>query len=136
MASTFLLKIITPGHEVYNGEVEKVFLKNADGDFEVLANHENMIASTIPCIAKFKDSQGIEDELFISTSIVHVTENQMTICSDAAEFEVDIDEARAEQAKIRAENRIKNADGHNRQRIQSALLRAKERLKLKKSNNR
>ena len=39
MANTFLLKIITPDHEVYNGEVEKVFLKNADGDFEVLANH-------------------------------------------------------------------------------------------------
>lgn len=135
MASTFLLKIITPNREVYNGEVEKVFLKNADGDFEVLANHENMMVSTIPCIVKFKDSQGIEEELFISTSIVHITENKMTICSDAAEFEADIDAARAEQSKIRAENRMKNADGHNKQRIQSALLRAKERLKLKKSNN-
>ena len=48
-------------------EVEKVFLRNADGEFAVLANHENMISSTIPCVAKFKDSKGIEDELFIST---------------------------------------------------------------------
>ncbi len=135
MASTFLLKIITPNREVYNGEVEKVFLKSADGDFEILANHENMITSTIPCIAKFKDSKEIQDELFISTSIVHIIENEMTICSDAAEFEEDIDEERAIQSKIRAENRLKNSDNHDRERIQSALLRAKQRLKLKRSNN-
>ena len=135
MASTFLLKIVTPDHEVYNGEVEKVFLRNAYGDFGVLANHENMIASTIPCIAKFKDSQGIEDELFISTSIVHITGNQMTICSDAAEFEADIDEKRAEEAMIRAKKRLEEAGKFNKDRAESAFLRAKQRLILKKYNN-
>ena len=134
MASTFLLKIITPNHEVYNSEVEKVFLKNTDGDFEVLASHENMISSTIPCIAKYKDSQGIEDELFISTSIVHITENEMTICSDAAEFEADIDEKRAEEAMIRAKKRLEEAGKFNKDRAESAFLRAKQRLILKKSN--
>ncbi len=134
MASTFLLKIITPDHEVYNGEVEKVFLKNAEGDFEVLANHENMIASTIPCIAKYKDSQGIEDELFISTSIVHIIENQMTICSDAAEFEANIDKKRAEEAMIRAKKRLEEAGKFNKDRAESAFLRAKQRLILKKAN--
>ena len=134
MASTFLLKIITPDHEVYNGEVEKVFLKNTDGSFEILANHENMIVSTIPCIAKFKDSKGIEDELFISTSIVEIAENKMTICSDAAEFEVDIDKKRAEEAMIRAKKRLEEAGKFNKDRAESAFLRAKQRLILKKSN--
>ena len=135
MASTFLLKIITPNREVYNGEVEKVFLKNADGNFEILANHGDMITSSVPCIAKFKDSKGIDEELFISTSIVHITKNEMTICSDAAEFEEDIDQARAIQAKVRAEKRLEKADPNNKDRAESALLRAKQRLKLKKSMN-
>ena len=134
MASTFLLKIITPNHEVYNSEVEKVFLKNTDGDFEVLASHENMISSTIPCIAKFKDSKGVEDQLFISTSIVHITTNEMTICSDAAEFEEDIDEKRAEESMKRAKKRLEEADKYNKDRAESALLRAKQRLILKRSN--
>lgn len=134
MASTFLLKIITPDHEVYNNEVENVFLRNADGGFEVLANHANMIASTIPCIAKFKDSKGIEEELFISTSIVHISRNEMTICSDAAEFEEDIDEQRAEEAMIRAKKRLEEANKFNKDRAESAFLRAKQRLILKKSN--
>ena len=133
MANTFLLTVTTPSHEVYNGKVEKVFLKNTDGDFEVLANHENMIASTIPCIARFKDSKGAEDELFISTSIVHINENKMTICSDAAEFEDDIDEIRAQEAMERAKKRLSEADKYNRDRAESALLRAAQRLRLKGS---
>ena len=134
MASTFLLKIITPDHEAYSGEVEKVFLKNADGDFEVLADHENMIVSTIPCIAKFIDAEGKDNELFISTSIATISDNQMIVCSDAAEFEEDIDEKRAEQAMKRAEKRLEKADSNNKDRAESALLRAKQRLILKKSN--
>jgi F-type H+-transporting ATPase subunit epsilon len=133
MASTFLLKIITPDHEVYNDEVEKVFLKSVDGGFEVLANHENLISSTIPCIAKFKDSKGIEYELFISTSIVHITGTEVIICSDAAEFEEDIDEQRAKEAIKRAEKRLEQSDGYNKDRAESALFRAKQRLILKKS---
>ena len=133
MANTFLLTVTTPDHEVYNGEVEKVFLKNIDGDFEVLANHENMIASTIPCIARFKDAQGAEDELFISTSIVYINENKMTICSDAAEFEEDIDLERAEEAMQRAKKRLSEADRYNRNRAESALLRATQRVRLKKT---
>lgn len=132
MANTFLLTVTTPSHEVYNGEVEKVFLKNADGDFEVLANHENMIASTVPCIARFKDAKGAEEELFISTSIVHISGNTMTICSDAAEFEDDIDEERANEAMQRAKKRLEETDKYNKDRAESALFRATQRLKLKK----
>jgi len=135
MANTFLLTVTTPSRDVYSGEVEKVFLKSAEGDFEVLANHENMIASTVPCVARFKDAKGIDDELFISTSIVYISDNKMTICSDAAEFEEDIDEQRAEEAMQRAKKRLEEADKFNKDRAESALLRAKQRLILKKSNN-
>lgn len=134
MANTFLLTVTTPSHDVYAGEVEKVFLKSIDGDFEVLANHENMIASTIPCIARFKDANGAEDELFISTSIVYINENKMTICSDAAEFEEDIDEIRAQEAMERAKKRLEKAVGsYNKERAELSLLRATQRLRLKKS---
>ena len=135
MANTFLLTVTIPSRDVYSGEVEKVFLKSAEGDFEVLANHENMIASTVPCVARFKDAKGIDDELFISTSIVYISDNKMTICSDAAEFEEDIDEQRAEEAMQRAKKRLEEADKFNKDRAESALLRAKQRLILKKSSN-
>ena len=58
MANSFLLRIATPSHDVYAGLVQRVFLKNKDGEFEVLANHENMITSTVPNIARFVDEKG------------------------------------------------------------------------------
>ena len=86
MANTFLLKIITPGHDVYNGEVEELILKNADGLVTILANHAKLITSTVPSIVKFKDAQGNVNDIFISTAIVNVSDNEVTISSDAAEF--------------------------------------------------
>ena len=135
MANTFLLKIITPSSEVYNGEVEKINLKSVDGEFQILAHHQNMIASTIPCIVTCKDAKGNDEELFISKSIVQIKNNEVTISSDAAEFEENIDKLRAEEALARAQNRLKETGVYNKQRAEVALLRAKQRLKLKKSNN-
>ena len=132
MANNFLLKIVTPSHNVYEGNVEKVFLKNIDGEFEVLANHENMITSTIPNVTKFVDEKGEEKELFISTAIVNIVKGQVIICSDAAEFAEDIDFKRAEEAKKRAEEKIMSPDIFDKERVKLSLLRANERLKLRK----
>lgn len=134
MANTFLLKIITPGREIYNEEIEKIILRSADGEFQVLANHQNTIASTIPCIARFKDTKGNNEELFISKSLVQINNNEVIISSDAAEFEEDVDVARAEEAMRRAKNRLSDPERYNKGRAEAALLRAKQRILLKKSN--
>ena len=134
MANTFLLKIITPSHEVFNGEVLKVFLRNSDGAFEILANHESMITNIIPSIMKFTDKDGKENDLFISTAIANINNNELVICSDAAEFESEIDEERAVKAQERAERRLKEPEKYNKQRAEAALIRAKERILLKRHN--
>ena len=136
MANTFLLKIITPDHEVFNGEVQKVFLRNSDGSFEILANHESMITNISPSIVKFVDSEGQTKELFVSTAIASVNNNEVSICSNAAEFASEIDEERAKRAMERAQERLKEHENYDSKRAQSALLRAQERLKLKSLNKR
>ncbi|MBW6408890.1 ATP synthase F1 subunit epsilon [Clostridium weizhouense] len=132
MPNTFLLKIVTPTHDVYNGEVQKVFLKNAGGNLEILANHAEMITSTIPSIVKINNAEGEVEEVFVSTAIVNVDSDGLTICSDAAEKQEDIDFERAEKAKVRAERRLKESNKYNKERAELALLRAVERIKLKK----
>ena len=131
MANSFLLKIVTPSHDVFEGPVQRVFLKNVDGEFEILANHENMITSTVPNAARFVDDKGEERKLFISTAIVNVIKGEVVVCSDAAEFAADIDFERAEKAKKRAEEKMKSPENFDMDRVKLALLRATERLKLK-----
>lgn len=131
MANNFLLKIVTPSRDVYNGMVQRVLLRNSDGEFEVLANHGDMITSTVPNIAKFVDENGETFEVFISTAIVNVIKDEVIICSDAVEFANDIDLERAEKAKKRAEEKMLSPDLYDKERVKLSLLRATERIKLK-----
>lgn len=131
MANNFLLKIVTPSRDVYNGMVQRVLLRNSDGEFEVLANHGDMITSTVPNIAKFVDENGETFEVFISTAIVNVIKDEVIICSDAVEFADDIDLERAEKAKKRAEEKILSPDLYDKERVKLSLLRATERIRLK-----
>lgn len=131
MANSFLLKIVTPSRDVYNGMVQRVLLRNSDGEFEVLANHGDMITSTVPNIAKFVDENGESFEVFISTAIVNVIKDEVIICSDAVEFADDIDLERAEKAKKRAEEKILSPDLYDKERVKLSLLRATERIRLK-----
>lgn len=130
MANTFLLKIVTPSKDVYDGTVTKVFLKNSEGEFEIMAGHETMITSTVPYVSTFIDEKDEKHQLFISTSIVHVTKDVVTICSDAAEFAEDIDFERARVAKEKAEERMKSPDIYDKELNKLSYLRAVERLKL------
>lgn len=131
MANTFLLRIVTPGNDVFEGNVKKVFLKNGFGNLEILANHENMITSTVPHIARIVDDNGSEKKVFISTAVVEINDGKLVICSDAAEFAQDIDFVRAEAAKNRAEQRLKSGNKFKNHEDKLSYLRAIERLKLK-----
>lgn len=131
MANSFLLKIVTPSCDVYNGMVQRILLRNSYGEFEVLANHGDMITSTVPNIAKFVDENGEMFEVFISTSIVNIIKDEVIICSDAVEFANDIDLERAEKAKKRAEEKMLSPDLYDKERVKLSLLRANERIKLK-----
>lgn len=132
MEKAFSLQIITPSDVIYEGNIQKLFLKDINGELEILANHENMIISTIPYATKFITEDNETKELFVSSAIVKIVNGEVTICTDAAEFPDQIDFERAEAAKKRAEQRINDAEKYEKEIYRLALQRAIERLKLKK----
>ncbi|AOR22608.1 ATP synthase F1 subunit epsilon [Clostridium taeniosporum] len=134
MADMFLLKIVTPDKNVFEGNIKKIFLKNTVGRLEILANHADIVTSTTPSIVEFIDSEGNNKKLFVSRGIASMFNNEMTIFSDSAEFSEDIDLERAEKAKERAEKRLHEGDKYDKDRAKLALIRSITRIKLKKMN--
>lgn len=132
MGKSFSLQIITPSDVIYEGNIQKLFLKDIDGELEILANHENMVISTIPYATKFITEDNETKELFVSSAIVKIVNGQVTMCTDAAEFPDQIDFERAEAAKKRAEQRINDAEKYEKEIYRLALQRAIERLKFQK----
>lgn len=130
--SKFKLTVTTPERVLISGEVSRVLCKNALGEFEVLAGHQPYITATTPTVTRVDDENGESKYLFTSTGLMKVQDNEVTFCVNSAEWPEEIDQARAMDAKQRAEERLKNkTDQLDEKRAKLALSRAMSRLKLK-----
>lgn len=129
--NTFKLHIITPTREVYSGDVVKILTRGSEGPFEIYANHISYITNVIPTVTKFVDESGKEYVLFTSTGVVEFSNNELTFCCDAAEWPEEIEVERAERAKARAEERLRNSTNIDVKRARMALARAVTRLNLR-----
>lgn len=134
MAQTFNVKILIPSKVVFEGEIQKLFTKTAEGDIEFLSNHAPIIVSTISCITILEDVKGTKFEFFTSKGISNFSNNTLIFCCDQAETEEEIDVERAQEAKKRAEERLKEANKYDTQRAREALLKAQMRTMLKKQS--
>ena len=99
------LTIVTPEREVYSGPAENVVLPGSEGDFGVLEKHERFLAPLRTGEVEVK-IDGESHWAAISDGFAQVTGDRVTVLVDTCELAKEIDVARAEAAKSRAERRI------------------------------
>lgn len=136
MSDVIKLKIITPERVLFEGEVEKYTVKSSGevGDFEVLPGHVSM-ATTIGLgriILFFPDGKKREATLFSGFNLID--DDEATIMTEVAEWPEEIDLERAQRAKERAEERLKQSN-MDYARARASLARAVERIDIYKSMN-
>ena len=95
-------KIVTPEKTVFEEEIDQVTLPTQEGEITVLPNHIPLISvlQAGELVAK-KGSEEIA--MAVSGGMVEVRRNEITILADTAERAEEIDLARAEEAKQKAE---------------------------------
>ncbi|MBK7840411.1 MAG: ATP synthase F1 subunit epsilon [Candidatus Obscuribacter sp.] len=142
MANTINLKIITPERIVFESPVDQVTAVSRDGELTILPGHEPLVTTLAIDVMRFK-RQGEEETAAIIGGIMEVSTSEVTIMSDMAEMDVEIDETRAKQAKEKAEaEKIQKTDKMDVYVSEMALSRAMARLraaelgKLRKRGNR
>ncbi len=123
------LEILTPEKPIFKDQIEAVTIPGTLGSFQILKNHAPLISSfEIGIIKVKKDST----ETYYSTSggTVEVNQNKVLVLADSIEKINEIDQDRAEQAKKRAEERLrkKHEEDIDEARAKAALNRALNRL--------
>jgi F-type H+-transporting ATPase subunit epsilon len=74
---------------------------------------------------------GAEEPLFVSGGFLEVSDDNVTVLADTAEHAEEIDQARAEEARRRAQERLAQAQSNvERAELQAALERAIARLRV------
>lgn len=128
MADMFKLQIVTPERIFYEGDASMVELSTTEGDIGVYANHIPMTAIVAPGILKIHESAGVK-KAALHAGFIEVLPQEITIMAEVIEWPDEIDIKRADEARIRAERRLKdNSAETDVLRAKLALKRALARL--------
>jgi F-type H+-transporting ATPase subunit epsilon len=95
-------RIVTPEKTVFEDEIDQVTLPTQEGEITVLPNHIPLI-SVLQAGELVAKKGGEEIAMAVSGGMVEVRSNEITILADTAERAEEIDIARAEEAKQKAE---------------------------------
>ena len=132
MADLFKLHVITPERRFYDGEASMVELTTTEGDIGVYRNHIPLTAIVAPGVLKIHEEGEVKEAALIS-GFIEILPERITIMAEVAEWPDEIDANRAEEARIRAERRLKEESGEiDTMRADLALRRALVRLSLRK----
>jgi F-type H+-transporting ATPase subunit epsilon len=101
------LSIVTPEGEDFAGTVDGVVFPGVAGDFGVLPGHERFL-SPLRCGEVEITSGGRKQWAAISGGFVEVKDDHVTALVETCELASDIDVARAERARERAEQKLKS----------------------------
>lgn len=127
----FQVKIITPDRKFYEGTVNMVEMVTTEGEMGVYKHHIPLTAIIAPGVLKLHESDSVKLAALHSGFVVIMPE-EVTVLADAVEWPDEIDTNRAEEARIRAERRLKGgAPGEvDMVRAELALRRSLTRLQV------
>jgi len=105
MAATLKLEIVTPEAKIFSEDVEMVTLTGIDGEMGILPQH--MPLMTQLASGEIIARKGAENIfLAVGEGFVQVTREKVSVLTDMAIKADDIDEAKAEEARQKAEARL------------------------------
>jgi F-type H+-transporting ATPase subunit epsilon len=130
MPDTFQLEIVTPEKLVVNESVEEAQIPGLGGYLGILPGHAPLITELAVGVITYR-SQGVTKSLSVAWGFAEVLPDKVTMLAETAEHPEEIDVARAQKAKDRAEQLLKSNDPQlDYDRAQDALQRAETRLKV------
>jgi F-type H+-transporting ATPase subunit epsilon len=132
MANTLKLEIVTPESRAFSDNVEMVTVPAAEGEMGIYPQHVPVLTQIVPGeIVIRKDGQ--EFFLAVGEGFIEVTGDRVAIMADMAIRAENIDEARVEEARQRAQARLaEKLDDEETAMVNAVLTHSLAQLKVKR----
>ena len=132
MADTLRLEIVTPEAVVYSADVDMVTFTSVEGELGILPQHVRLITQLVPGeIIVRKDDH--DEFLAVGEGLVEVTSRRVSILTDMAIAADKIDEAKVEEARQRAEARLREkVSAEEIASVNASLARSLAQLRVKR----
>jgi len=134
--ATLKLEIVTPEARTFSEDVEMVTLPAAEGEMGIYPQHVPLMTQIVAgeLVAR-KDGRDLF--LAVGEGFVQITADRVAIMTDMAIRAENIDEAKAEEARRRAEARLaERLDDEETAMVSAALAHSLAQLKVKRRQHR
>ncbi len=132
MADTIELEIVTPERLVVKSRAEEIQIPGRGGYLGILPNHAPLITELAVGEISYTNA-GATTRLAVAWGFAEVLPDKVTILAESAELAEEIDVARAEAARDRAQQHIKQAEDEAAyEQASDALSRAEARIAVAK----
>ena len=130
MPAALQFEIVTPERLVAQGTAEEIQIPGKNGYLGILPGHAPLLTELGVGEISYRSGRD-SGHLAVAWGFAEVLPNKVTILAETAERAEEIDVARAERSKERAEQRLREArEGTDFERSQTALERAVIRIQV------
>jgi len=136
MSATLKLEIVTPEGGAYSDAVDMVTLPGSEGELGIFPMHVPLMTQVVP--GEILVKQGAEQFILaVGDGFAEITGDRVSILTDMAVKAENIDEAKVEEARRRAEARLREQiTGEELATVEAALVNATVQLQVKRKHKR
>jgi len=103
------LDVVSAEASLFSGRVSHLAVSGSEGDLGIMPGHTPLLTQVKPGMVQLVNQNGDEEVIYISGGFLEVQPHGVTVLADTAIRGRDLDLAKAEDAKQRAESRIENS---------------------------
>jgi F-type H+-transporting ATPase subunit epsilon len=128
------LEIVTPEKRAYSGGARMVVVPGAEGELGILPDHMPLMTQILPGEVQVTTESGEELFLAVGEGFVEVTPDRVSVLTDMAIEEAEIDEKAVSEAIARAEKELqdKALAGEELATVQASLFKSLAQLRVKR----
>lgn len=128
--NTFSLRILSCDRVFFEGEATSLTVPGMDGDYGILAHHENAVIALKEGELRFTAADGTKEVAVVGLGFAEIADNAVTVLADSIERPDEIDVKRAERAAAKArEELLQQRSLRESKMIEASLSRAMMRIK-------
>jgi F-type H+-transporting ATPase subunit epsilon len=101
--------VVSAEESIFSGEARFVALPGESGELGIYPRHTPLITRIKAGSVRIEMADGSEEFVFVAGGILEIQPNCVTVLSDTAIRGKDMDDEKANQAKLAAEEAVKNA---------------------------
>jgi len=102
--------VVSAERSLFSGEAKFVSLPGEVGELGILPGHTPLITRIRPGTVKVVLTDDQEEHIFVAGGVLEVQPNQVTVLADTALRADELDEAKALEARQRAQEALEKAD--------------------------